>query len=89
MEDQCKYEKTIGTIETSIDYMQSAISEIKENSKALLEKLDGKDGLISQVRSNKESLSRAWWFIGMIAVAIIGGSFGLYFWVFKHLPMTT
>ena len=55
--------------EYKIEESKEDIQEIKETVTKIFDKLDG---LVIQTSLNTASLKRVWWFVGIIAVLILG-----------------
>ena len=67
MSEPCKYEKEIGV-------MSEGIKDVKATLVILVDTLSGKNGVVTQTALNRASISRAWYFIGFLAVVIIGAA---------------
>jgi len=65
MDHQCIHENWWGEFRSDIKTIKQDIGEIKT-------KLNGKDGIVVQSQLNKSSISRLWWFVGIVAIVFIG-----------------
>jgi len=78
----CIQQIPINDIKNSLKNIEAAQHDISKRQQQVLEMLLGKDlngGLVTQTRLNFQSILRLWWIVGVIAVAIIGGSIKIWF----------
>ena len=78
MTEPCKWEIEIPTMLEGIKSIEKGIGKQEKKLDELLKTLNGNGGtgLKTQTELNKQSLSRAWWFIGLglpAGTAVIGG----------------
>lgn len=78
MTTPCTQEATIAVIDNNLGNIAKGIEEIKSSQKELFKTLDGNGstGLITQTALNKAAISRAWYFIAAIILALL--SAGVY-----------
>jgi len=58
------------------DAVKSDISEIKTTVKDIFKILNGNgaNGLVTRVALNKQSISRVWWWVGILSATFVSGS---------------
>ena len=74
MTEPCKFEPEIAVIATNIKDIKTGQQKQDEKFTKMFKILDGNGsvGLVTQTALNKASLVRAWWFISILGVALIG-----------------
>jgi len=79
-EHECKHEVDLALMGKDIAHlkkdMEDGFKDVDVNLKDILRLLKGNggEGLVTTVALNKKAINRAWWFIGAIALLIVGGA---------------
>ena len=64
MEHKCDKEANIAVLEVTTKSIDKKVDKI-------LSSLDGDNGLTAKTKANETSLSRLWWFVGVLATVIL------------------
>lgn len=61
------YERELGALQESVD-------SIKDNTKKILHVLNGNgsEGLVTKTALNRQSITRIWWWLGIVSVCFLG-----------------
>jgi hypothetical protein len=67
MAHDCKYEADIAV-------MKDNLKDVREDTKEILAVLKGDNGqgLTTKVALNKQAVNRAWWWLGVLSLSILG-----------------
>jgi len=81
MTEPCKYEAEIAVISTNINDIKLGQEKQDKKFAKMFKILDGNGsvGLVTQTALNKASLVRAWWFIGAVALCMVGATIRAFF----------
>ena len=69
-EEYCKYEGEIAVLKESVPRIEKKIDNLTE-----LLTGNSKEGLVTRVALLRQSINKAWWWLGAISLGLIGTAF--------------